>query len=549
MAFLKIDTSGMNARYGRSAPVQKSQQVTSFDTPSKNRAPDIPKTEAKEGDILSFFDDGKGKILTSFDGGYQSAMTSKVSDMSRVDLGFDPISIAASRRSRIEFKGAVQAGLVKQNIVTITSDNKAQYISGKALYLDGTLGGEVGTFARAEVACEINEIVINDRGVYDASIVILESGGANWTFEFGTSSAQNNDLVMDSDDLFYAELSSSDMTITTGARALFTRSSNDWKLHSLSSLDGIIMQTGTLQPIADDTYDLGASTKEWKDLYVDGTANLDVVDIDGAVDMASTLTLAGNADFNGDLDVDGTISCDAFSSTGTTTLGDGTGDAINVNGRFGTSLIPAADDNHDLGSSSLAWQDLFLEGDLEFTDASSIKCPNMLTLDASTASSGGIALKSGTDMNFHSGNNDDIANDYIYFTYDSFRPNKDNTIELGGSTAAWSNIYYEGSISDTSDIRFKKNVDDSNLGLSFINDLRSVRYNHKTDDDADKKKYGLIAQEVQEALDIAGVDDFSGVHDENKDHLRIDYTQFIAPLIRAVQELSKEMKEMKNNET
>jgi len=267
MAFLKIDTSGMNARYGRSAPVQKSQQVTSFDTPSKNRAPDIPKTEAKEGDILSFFDDGKGKVLTSFDGGYQSAMTSKVSDMSRVDLGFDPISIAASRRSRIEFKGAVQAGLVKQNIVTITSDNKAQYISGKALYLDGTLGGEVGTFARAEVACEINEIVINDRGVYDASIVILESGGANWTFEMGTSSAQNNDLVMDSDDLFYAELSSNDMTITTGARAMFTRSSNDWKLHSLSSLDGIIMQTGTLQPITSDAYNLGASDKYWDVAY------------------------------------------------------------------------------------------------------------------------------------------------------------------------------------------------------------------------------------------------------------------------------------------
>jgi hypothetical protein len=38
------------------------------------------------------------------------------------------------------------------------------------------------------------------------------------------------------------------------------------------------------------------------DIDVDGTTNLDVVDIDGAVDMAST----GNADFNGDLDVDGT---------------------------------------------------------------------------------------------------------------------------------------------------------------------------------------------------------------------------------------------------
>jgi hypothetical protein len=42
------------------------------------------------------------------------------------------------------------------------------------------------------------------------------------------------------------------------------------------------------------------------DIDVDGTTNLDVVDIDGAVDMATTLAVAGNVDFNGDLDVDGT---------------------------------------------------------------------------------------------------------------------------------------------------------------------------------------------------------------------------------------------------
>ena len=49
---------------------------------------------------------------------------------------------------------------------------------------------------------------------------------------------------------------------------------------------------------------------------VDGTSNLDVVDIDGAVDMASTLTLAGNADFNGDLDVDGTSNLDVVDIDG-----------------------------------------------------------------------------------------------------------------------------------------------------------------------------------------------------------------------------------------
>ena len=51
-------------------------------------------------------------------------------------------------------------------------------------------------------------------------------------------------------------------------------------------------------------------------LDVDGTSNLDVVDIDGAVDMASTLTLAGNADFNGNLDVDGTTNLDVVDIDG-----------------------------------------------------------------------------------------------------------------------------------------------------------------------------------------------------------------------------------------
>tara|TARA_B110000495_G_C22945576_1_gene553498 strand:+ start:1 stop:1227 length:1227 start_codon:yes stop_codon:yes gene_type:complete len=52
------------------------------------------------------------------------------------------------------------------------------------------------------------------------------------------------------------------------------------------------------------------------DLDVDGTTNLDVVDIDGAVDMATTLAVAGNVDFNADLDVDGTTNLDAVDIDG-----------------------------------------------------------------------------------------------------------------------------------------------------------------------------------------------------------------------------------------
>ena len=109
-------------------------------------------------------------------------------------------------------------------------------------------------------------------------------------------------------------------------------------------------------PDDDGAYDLGSSTQEWRDLYLDGTAhidtldvdvnatiagtlgvtgvltgtsldisgdidvdgttNLDVVDIDGAVDMATTLAVAGNVDFNGDLDVDGTTNLDVVDIDG-----------------------------------------------------------------------------------------------------------------------------------------------------------------------------------------------------------------------------------------
>jgi len=49
-----------------------------------------------------------------------------------------------------------------------------------------------------------------------------------------------------------------------------------------------------LLPSVDNTYDLGSTTKEWKDLWVDGTANLDNTDIDGTlvVQPASDSTTA-----------------------------------------------------------------------------------------------------------------------------------------------------------------------------------------------------------------------------------------------------------------
>ena len=60
----------------------------------------------------------------------------------------------------------------------------------------------------------------------------------------------------------------------------------------------------------------GASLDISGNIDVDGVTNLDVVDIDGAVNMATTLLVTGNVDFNGDLDVDGTTNLDVVDIDG-----------------------------------------------------------------------------------------------------------------------------------------------------------------------------------------------------------------------------------------
>ena len=47
-----------------------------------------------------------------------------------------------------------------------------------------------------------------------------------------------------------------------------------------ASADDIIFNaqvSSSIVPDADDTYNLGSSTNEWKDLYVDGTGNIDTI--------------------------------------------------------------------------------------------------------------------------------------------------------------------------------------------------------------------------------------------------------------------------------
>ena len=161
--------------------------------------------------------------------------------------------------------------------------------------------------------------------------------------------------------------------------------------------------------------------------------------------------------------------------------------------------------------------------------------------------------------------------------------------QIGGSGTT---TYAYGAVQDRSDARDKADVQDTALGLEFINALRPVDFRWDMRDDykvpslepldadatleekerhaaaiadwveqnklsninsnGSKKRnrfhHGLIAQEVKSTLDQLGVD-FGGYQDHaingGDDVKSLGYTELIAPLIKAVQELSQEVATLK----
>ena len=147
-----------------------------------------------------------------------------------------------------------------------------------------------------------------------------------------------------------------------------------------------------------------------------------------------------------------------------------------------------------------------------------------------------------------------------------FIPNGDDSYDLGASNERWDNVYATNGTIQTSDRNEKNTITTSDLGLSFVNKLKPVSYkfNGKT-----RTHYGLISQDIETTLsDISkSTANFAGfiktdnpaVKYEDWDVLPegkklgdvriaakttygLRYEEFIAPLIKAVQELSAKVK-------
>lgn len=122
----------------------------------------------------------------------------------------------------------------------------------------------------------------------------------------------------------------------------------------------------------------------------------------------------------------------------------------------------------------------------------------------------------------------------------------------GTDTSAWDAVWaWDTSINSPSDRKFKENIAPIDHGVEFILSLNPVQYKLKG---RTRTHYGLISQEVKEAMDSAGISD-AGVYldtsinskDPSAEHyLGLRYGELIAPMVQTIQYLEQRIKDLEN---
>ena len=161
-------------------------------------------------------------------------------------------------------------------------------------------------------------------------------------------------------------------------------------------------------------------------------------------------------------------------------------------------------------------------------------------LDSNTDGQHNTAV--GLDAGFNNVSGDN--NTYIGYLADTTGDNFSNATAIGyGAIVTASNMVRIGNASVTviegkvpftspSDIRIKKDVEEIGQGLDFIKALRPVQYRLKSGNE--RIDFGFIAQDIEALM---GTDyNVLGIGGDADRTLSLRYTDFIAPMVKAIQE-------------
>ena len=191
------------------------------------------------------------------------------------------------------------------------------------------------------------------------------------------------------------------------------------------------------------------------------------------------------------------------------------------------------------------------------TEQVRITSGGQLLVPAGTQAAPSLSFLTNSDAGFYTPADNNIGvvidgDEKYEFGLGNFIPSDDNSRDLGQASFRWDDVRATNGSIVTSDRNEKNTIVASDLGLDFVNKLTPVSYkfNNKT-----RTHYGLIAQDIETVLgtiskpatDFAGFckdtiteDRYGNALDTPFDRYGLRYTEFISPMIKAIQELSAE---------
>lgn len=255
-----------------------------------------------------------------------------------------------------------------------------------------------------------------------------------------------------------------------------------WVEVSSVAVEQLRIQDGALVPVTDNDIDLGTSSVEFKNLYLDGTAKVDTLVVDetatitgaatlsstlgvtgattlsstlgvtGATTLSSTLAVTGAATLSSTLGVTGaaTLSSDLTVAgntvlNGNTTIGNAATDTVTITADVSSNLIPSADSTYTLGDSSNYWSAGYIDA---LTTTGNVSVGGNLTVTGNATISGNLTFG-------------DADTDTVSFSADvvsDILPDVTGTYDLGSATKQWQDLFIDGTanidslVADTADI-------------------------------------------------------------------------------------------------
>ena len=265
---------------------------------------------------------------------------------------------------------------------------------------------------------------------------------------------------------------------------------------------------------------------------VDGITNLDVVDIDGAVNMASTLLVSGvltgtSLDISGNIDIDGITNLDVVDIDGAVDMASTLAVAGVVTANAGLVV-----DNFTLNGTTLALSSGSMTIDVAGEIILDADGGDILFKDAATE----IGRFSNTASNFVM--KSAISDKDLIFK-GNVGGSEINALTLDMSAAGAAT--FNNDITAFSDRRLKTDIEPITNALPKVMQMQGVYYK-RNDVENPKEQIGVIAQDMEAILPEVVL-----TADDDMQTKSVDYGKLCAILIESIKELKTELNELKKN--